>query len=94
MACTHTCGLCGHHPACGQASVGSAEGDVFLCHTDDHSCYHQWTVYDRRPCTYVVIAAGTMGKGVLATPNWEEAAADIRKNVEAGVDVMVRGVAP
>lgn len=89
-----TCGLCGHHPACGSASVSSAEGKVVLCHDDDHSCYTEWTVYKRRPCTYVVIAAGKMGQGVLTTPDWEEAAADIRRHVEAGVDVMVRRVAP
>lgn len=22
---------------------------VRLCHSDDHSCYHQWTVYKKRP---------------------------------------------
>lgn len=39
------CVLCGHTPACGSAR--NAEGGR-LCHTDDHSCYHQWTVYGRR----------------------------------------------
>lgn len=89
-----SCGLCGHHPVCGSASVTTPEGRVHLCHDDDHSCYHQWTVYKRRPCTYVVITAGEkMGKGVLTTMDWAEAAADIRRKVEAGIDVMVRKVA-
>jgi hypothetical protein len=24
---------------------------VRLCHSDDHSCYHRWTVYGARPHT-------------------------------------------
>ncbi len=38
------CGFCGHNPACGYAQ---AEGH-WLCHTDDHSCYEQWTVHGQR----------------------------------------------
>ena len=47
------CGLCSHHmtlEACGSGSYWSKEtGQVDLCHADDHSCYHQWTVYGKRP---------------------------------------------
>ena len=44
------CGLCGHAPAC-----GFAESDgVRLCHADDHSCYHRWTVYGERGSTPTV----------------------------------------
>ena len=44
------CGLCGHDPACGYASVSREDGvQVRLCHNDNHSCYHLWTVYGRRP---------------------------------------------
>lgn len=42
------CGLCGHEMVlerCGYAAVG----DVPLCHADDHSCYHAWTVNRTRP---------------------------------------------
>lgn len=39
------CELCGHEPACGNASAAGHR----LCHTDDHSCYHAWTVWDARP---------------------------------------------
>ncbi len=88
------CGLCGHDPVCGSASVTTGEDTVELCHVDNHSCYHQWTVYGRRGFNYVVITSGkAMGKGVLVTQDWDEAVADIRLKVEAGVDVMVRTVA-
>lgn len=46
------CALCGHPPVsskCGQASVTEAGVERFLCHADDHSCYHRWTVYGERP---------------------------------------------
>lgn len=39
------CPLCGHEPACGYASADGCR----LCHADDHSCYHRWTVYNDRP---------------------------------------------
>ncbi len=39
------CALCGHEPSCGFAMVN----DLYLCHADDHSCYHAWTVWDVRP---------------------------------------------
>lgn len=42
------CALCEHDPACGSASVQRDEEIVYLCHEDDHSCYHEWTVYGRR----------------------------------------------
>lgn len=85
------CGLCGHEPACGSASVTQGVQEVWLCHADDHSCYHQWTVYDARPYSYVVITGGAKGgKGVLVTQSWREAATDIRAKLDAGLDVMVR----
>jgi hypothetical protein len=54
------CGLCGHvsvdHPAERQFASGFLGGSVWiegqsvnLCHTDNHSCYHRWTVYGERP---------------------------------------------
>jgi hypothetical protein len=47
------CGLCGHAmilARCGSAGVYGPDGDyVPLCHADDHSCYHRWTVYRDRP---------------------------------------------
>lgn len=46
------CSLCGHAPSCGMASVWDGKGDEHvrhdLCHDDDHSCYHLWTVYRMR----------------------------------------------
>jgi hypothetical protein len=41
---TGSCAACGHQPACGStASAWSAEqGDVVLCHADDHSCIDIW----------------------------------------------------
>lgn len=46
------CGLCGHDivfDACGDANVTSIGGEkTHLCHTDDHSCYVAWTVYQIR----------------------------------------------
>lgn len=86
-----SCGLCGHKPACGSASVTSGDTQVDLCHEDDHSCYHQWTVYGVRPWSYVVITGGqAMGKGVLVTKSWDEASQDIRAKLDSGLDVMVR----
>jgi hypothetical protein len=42
------CGLCGH--VRNLARCGHANADnVYLCHADDHSCYHRWTVYGERP---------------------------------------------
>ena len=47
------CGLCGHvmtFKTCGYAAVDVAETEVvYLCHADDHDCYHRWTVYGERP---------------------------------------------
>ncbi len=86
-----SCGLCDHDPACGSASATRGEQQVDLCHEDDHSCYHRWTVYGDRPWSYVVICGGqAMGKGVLVTRSWDEASADIRAKLDAGLDVMVR----
>jgi hypothetical protein len=42
------CGLCGHTMTQERCGYASADG-VRLCHTDDHSCYHRWTVYGERP---------------------------------------------
>ena len=53
---TGKCGLCGHDPSCGYAVVSDARGDTFLCHADDHSCYHAWTVWDTRPTDVLGIA--------------------------------------
>lgn len=48
------CFLCGHEPSCGSAAVYDMYADrkLFLCHADDHSCYHRWTVYGERPEPY------------------------------------------
>lgn len=43
------CGLCDHDPACGTAGVTDKDSYTALCHADDHSCYHRWTVYKERP---------------------------------------------
>lgn len=49
------CGLCGHEitegldPKCGAAGVWRGKTWTRLCHADDHSCYHRWTVYGDRP---------------------------------------------
>lgn len=50
------CRLCGHDVSlgalgpCGTSSVTLPDGrTVWLCHADDHSCYHRWTVYGDRP---------------------------------------------
>lgn len=47
------CGLCGHVmlriETCGSALVWDGDRRVPLCHTDDHDCYHRWTVYGDRP---------------------------------------------
>lgn len=45
------CVLCGHSPACGYAWVYNKDEakEQWLCHNDKHSCYHLWTVYDKRP---------------------------------------------
>jgi hypothetical protein len=44
-----TCGLCSH-TAPGDHSILGAQADgVDLCHSDDHSCYHRWTVMGARP---------------------------------------------
>jgi len=42
------CGLCGHHMTIETCGSASADG-YYLCHADDHSCYHRWTVYKERP---------------------------------------------
>lgn len=35
----------------GEVALGYARGfnDERLCHDDERSCYHRWTVYDERP---------------------------------------------
>lgn len=43
-----TCALCGHRGFMG-ASVDENDLCMHLCHEDDHSCYHRWTVYGDRP---------------------------------------------
>lgn len=50
------CGLCGHDmefDTCGYAGTWqmtvTGEQQVYLCHADDHDCYHLWTVYGERP---------------------------------------------
>lgn len=41
------CSLCGHtHSVMGTVWVDDEV--VLLCHEDDHSCYHAWTVYRMR----------------------------------------------
>lgn len=50
------CVLCGHDPACGVSAVGP---DQYTCHTDDHSCYHRWTVYGARPDTSLKSSEGS-----------------------------------
>jgi len=47
------CILCPHDPACGYASITHDNREDRLCHTDDHSCYHRWTVYGDRPAAPV-----------------------------------------
>ena len=42
------CILCRHDPACGYASITHDNREDRLCHEDDHSCYHLWTVYGMR----------------------------------------------
>lgn len=47
-----SCGLCGHSMEipCGYSHVWSkGSGPVYLCHADDHDCYHAWTVWNTRP---------------------------------------------
>ncbi len=63
------CGLCGHQPACGSASVWNNDRQVFLCHADDHSCYHRWTVYKERPMERVIIARRQPGTGLMCRNN-------------------------
>jgi hypothetical protein len=49
------CALCGHNmmlDQCGYATITMAavvDQEIFLCHTDDHDCYHAWTIYGERP---------------------------------------------
>lgn len=49
------CALCQHDMEehnCGYSTVTYAtvvEQELFLCHTDDHDCYHRWTIYQERP---------------------------------------------
>lgn len=47
------CSLCGHvitFARCGGGEAIGADGvHHYLCHADDHSCYHRWTVYGDRP---------------------------------------------
>lgn len=92
------CGLCKHDPACGHASVQAGTDKVHLCHTDDHSCYEQWTVHGRhrpQPYSFAVLTTGAKsGKGVLVTDHWDQAAADIRSKIEAGAGVRVMRVDP
>jgi hypothetical protein len=51
------CELCGHQMAfevCGYATVYVEEDRAaYLCHADDHDCYHRWTVYHERPSTEI-----------------------------------------
>lgn len=42
------CGLCGEW-ATGYAMSSDDNGRVRLCHDDERSCYHRWTVYEDRP---------------------------------------------
>jgi hypothetical protein len=49
------CALCGHVmalPRCGSAGAHENGHVVHLCHTDDHDCYHRWTVYRERPTAH------------------------------------------
>lgn len=46
------CALCGHVMTldrCGSAGAHENGHVIYLCHTDDHDCYHRWTVYRERP---------------------------------------------
>ncbi len=46
------CALCSHVMTldrCGSAGAQENGHDIDLCHTDDHDCYHRWTVYRERP---------------------------------------------
>lgn len=45
------CELCGHdnHLSTEYGSTYNSSGKIYLCHTDDHSCYHRWTVHGERP---------------------------------------------
>lgn len=51
----YTCALCGHDTSVDVCGYGAAHDDdgnwVHLCHADDHSCYHRWTVCGDRPKT-------------------------------------------
>jgi hypothetical protein len=58
------CGLCGHRAPEDHEYLGGEADGVPLCHQDDHSCYHRWTVYGMRPgiysLTYVSAYRGVM----------------------------------
>lgn len=70
---TDACHLCDHDPACGHAR--NADGGR-LCHTDDHSCYHQWTVYGRRRDP-----ADEFWMVRLPQPSYEEECAGITRRI-------------
>ncbi len=58
------CGLCN------EVALGWAVADgVRLCHDDLRSCYHQWTVYNKRPEKMSLFeAAKIMPSSVLVQP--------------------------
>lgn len=68
------CGLCGHVMT--MTSCGSAQANgVPLCHTDDHDCYHRWTVYGARPAEPAeprqpVKCPVCNGQGTVSRPPW------------------------
>lgn len=84
-----TCGLCGHSPACGSAEgLDELVQRVPLCHADDHSCYHRWTVYKERPEGDGPVSrktdAAAIRERVLSDP-------DVQRGVEDYVERCERG---
>jgi hypothetical protein len=48
------CAMCGHSASDHREGwMGGEADDQPLCHVDDHSCYHRWTVYGARPTVSV-----------------------------------------
>lgn len=89
------CGYCGHDPACGFAE----DRGVRLCHTDDHSCYHRWTVYgERRPASvprdYNVCLQSRDGthRPEASTPYYNETTGRMELQVQCDVCGITTGI--
>lgn len=50
-ASQRTCALCGHRGDYAHVGASALTENTWhwLCHDDTHSCYVEWTVYDKRP---------------------------------------------